>query len=635
MEDKEQKIKLTFETNAEDISKENEKVEKSLIKVEEAELKLIKANKALDSANNKTEEEIRALELAQRKAEKAFKDATKELENDKKAALEAGNSKKVLAKNISELDSPIKTTITGFKSMVVQMWAIVANPIGAIIAAIVGVFALLYEVLRKFDPVMDAIEQGFAAVSAVFDTLLDGVLSLITGAKSLGDVFSNLGGDIKKAANEAVEFTKIQQELDDLMAKSTVNQAKYNRQINELILQSKDRTKTEAERIKLIDQALKLEETAFLERKRIADDEVRIAQNAIISGKNLTAEQKRQLKQKGVDYAISLKDSKRVTDEEVNALAAALAKQEDILNQSVSLREKALNRKYALEDAAVEKEKQLQEKAEAARKKSEDERAKREEAARIKREKDNEAYFQKVIELAEKERFERERIAGITSEFDKQVADEKEKLRQEDVANEVRKGQLLAAQVQQQTAIDQAAAKQKQEIEATKVALAEKGVQLLASIFGKSKKVQKAAMISEGAISIGKQVAANNTANIGALATPQAIATSGAAAAPVIALNNISTGIGIASTIASTAKALQSLGGGSAPSAGNTQTPRGGGGSASATPQVSFQASRENQIATSVATSNANQPPIQAFVVGKQVTTQQNLDNNKIKSNSI
>lgn len=42
MEDKEQKIKLTFETNAEDISKENEKVEKSLIKVEEAELKLIK-----------------------------------------------------------------------------------------------------------------------------------------------------------------------------------------------------------------------------------------------------------------------------------------------------------------------------------------------------------------------------------------------------------------------------------------------------------------------------------------------------------------------------------------------------------------------------------------------------------------
>ncbi|MEG7685966.1 hypothetical protein, partial [Listeria monocytogenes] len=83
-----------------------------------------------------------------------------------------------------------------------------------------------------------------------------------------GDVFSNLGGDIKKAANEAVEFTKIQQELDDLMAKSTVNQAKYNRQINELILQSKDRTKTEAERIKLIDQALKLEETAFLERKR-------------------------------------------------------------------------------------------------------------------------------------------------------------------------------------------------------------------------------------------------------------------------------------------------------------------------------------------------------------------------------
>jgi len=233
---------------------------------------------------------------------------------------------------------------------------------------------LLYNVLKTFDPVIDKIEQGFAAISAVVNTLMDTVLSLVTGAKSLTEAFSGLGSSMSEAAKDAIEFTKAQQDLDDLLVKSTVNQAKYNRQVNELILQSKDRTKTEAERIALIDQALAIENTAFTERKKIADEELKIAQNAIISGKNLTAEQKKQLREKGAEYAISLKDTKRVTDDEVKALAAAQAKQEDLLNQSISLREKALNRRYALEDAAIDKEKSDSEKRAAAKKKEEDDK---------------------------------------------------------------------------------------------------------------------------------------------------------------------------------------------------------------------------------------------------------------------
>ena len=253
MEDKEQKIKLTFETNADETGK----------KVEEL-------NKNLDTTTKETDK--------------------------------VSDSQKKASKSTSGLNDSIKSlapgtagAVSGFKAMLVQMWALVANPIGAVIAAIAGVFAVLYATLSKFDPVMDAIEQGFNAIVAVFNTLLDGVLSLVTGAKSLGDVFGNLGSDIKSAANEAIEFTKIQQELDDLIIKSTVNQSKYNRQINELILQSKDRTKTEAERIALIDKALSIEEIAFNERKKIADEELKIAQNTIISSANLNKQQQKAL----------------------------------------------------------------------------------------------------------------------------------------------------------------------------------------------------------------------------------------------------------------------------------------------------------------------------------------------------
>ena len=116
------------------------------------------------------------------------------------------------------------------------------------------------------------------------------------------------------------------------------------------------------------------------------------------------------------------------------------------------------------------------------------------------------------------------------------------------------------------------------------------------------------------------------------LATPQAIATSGASAVPVIALNNISTGIGIASTIAATAKALSAVGGGGAGSAGGS----GGGAQPSRNvAQVGFQGSSENQISSAIAKQQKDQPPIQAFVVSQSVTDAQELQRKKELTNSF
>lgn len=179
--------------------------------------------------------------------------------------------------------------------------------------------------------------------------------------------------------------------------------------------------------------------------------------------------------------------------------------------------------------------------------------------------------------------------------------------------------------------IDNAEKEQKEAIQTAQIDIAERGIQLVAGVFGKSKAIQKGAIIAENAIGIGKQIIANNTANAGALATPQAIATSGASAVPVIALNNISTGIGIASTIAATAKALSAVGGGGASGGGSNQR---------ATPtrnvaQVGFQGSSENQIGTAFAKYQKEQPPIQAFVVSQSVTDQQELDRKKELQNSF
>jgi hypothetical protein len=174
-----------------------------------------------------------------------------------------------------------------------------------------------------------------------------------------------------------------------------------------------------------------------------------------------------------------------------------------------------------------------------------------------------------------------------------------------------------------------AVAEQKAAIQQQGLDTALQGVQLIKGLFEKSKGVQKAAVIAESAIGIAKMIISNKLANAGALATPQAIATSGAAAAPVIALNNISTGIGIAANIAATAKALKSLGGGSAPSA-PADGGGGGGGGASTTPQFNtIGSSGVNQLA------QLQQQPVQAYVVSGDVTSAQSLDRNRIQNATL
>lgn len=169
---------------------------------------------------------------------------------------------------------------------------------------------------------------------------------------------------------------------------------------------------------------------------------------------------------------------------------------------------------------------------------------------------------------------------------------------------------------------------QKSAIQQKGLDVASQGIGLIKGLFEKSKKVQKAAVIAESAIGIAKMIISNRIANAAALATPQAIASSGASAIPVIALNNISTGIGIAANVAATAKALNTLGGGAPPPATNdNSTPTGG---APQAPQFNVVGNNKiNQLA------QLQQQPIQAYVVSSEITSAQSLERNRINNATI
>ena len=192
-------------------------------------------------------------------------------------------------------------------------------------------------------------------------------------------------------------------------------------------------------------------------------------------------------------------------------------------------------------------------------------------------------------------------VAAINAKYDKEIAEA-------EIANA------------------KAVAEQKAAIQMQGLDVALQGVQLIKGVFEQQKGIQKAAVIAESAIGIAKMIIANKLANVAALATPQAIATSGAAAVPVIALNNISTGIGIAANIAATGKALKTLGGGTAPSAPPVGGGGGGAGGVSAPNFNIVGNSGINQLA------ELGGQPIQAYVVSGEVTSAQALDRNRIQN---
>jgi len=194
--------------------------------------------------------------------------------------------------------------------------------------------------------------------------------------------------------------------------------------------------------------------------------------------------------------------------------------------------------------------------------------------------------------------------------------------------------------VEEQKRVDAAMLQMTQDLETAKMSITDRALNLFGMLAGKNKKLQKAALVAESAVAIGRSITATAASNTAAVASGAALAipTSGAsviAAGNLVVANKINAGLNIATIIASTSKALSALGGGGSAGGGGSVGGGRGGDGGSASPQVAFQASSENQIGNTVANNLNNQPPIQAFVVGKDVTDQQQLDNNKINSNSI
>lgn len=260
--------------------------------------------------------------------------------------------------------------VQGVLGLVKASLAFIATPIGAVLAVIGVVLGTLIGLFRSLDPVMDKVEQGFAAISAIVDVVRQTFLSLITGAKSLKEAFSGFGSSMASAAKEAAKLKEAQQDLADAQRSQEVANAKASQQYDELIVKSKNRTLTEKERIAYIQQAQKIEEANFRQRSALAEAELKNAiEGARIKGQ-LSDQELTNLKRNTMAYGNYLLNQGRITEKELEAIKKAELGKISIKDETTKRLEKAQNQEDKLAENAQAKAEKAQADAEARREKA-------------------------------------------------------------------------------------------------------------------------------------------------------------------------------------------------------------------------------------------------------------------------
>lgn len=296
------------------------------------------------------------------KVEQAAKKTSDNLKENKEQTADFGKTLNELKDSFSL--NTIATTLyskglgglkTAFIAVIKQMWLMVSNPIGGILAAIAVVVGTVVAVFKDLDPVLDKIEQGMAALGSILNTVKTFFVGLITGSRSLTDSFKLLGGSMIQSAKDAAKLKEAMQDLEDQQKIMEVQNKKLEAQYQQLIIQSKNRTLTEKQRLDLLNQAAEIENKIFNNNKDLSDKEYANAVEALNQKAKLNTDEIQLLKDKGTEYAIELLNNGRITEKEVELFKNAELKKIDVLQQSNNLQEKIQNKTDQLADAAKDK----------------------------------------------------------------------------------------------------------------------------------------------------------------------------------------------------------------------------------------------------------------------------------------
>lgn len=285
-----------------------------------------------------------------------------------------------LAKLTAGLGSSANATggvASGFASMTKASLGFIATPVGAVIFALVQAFKLLQTFIGGSTAGMDLFEDASAAVGVVMDVVTDRVVKFVgaigklldgdfSGAlDDMGDSFAGVGDEIEREIALTMELNEAIRELEDAEINYDIAASKNAVTVKELLLQAKNRTLAEQDRIALLEKATKIEEEQnkqFVANKKEA---LRIANEEA----NKRIELARAAGETEEEFAQRLIDTGKLLDPLRDKVKDAIIAYNGALGEGVAVREKIQNQIDALAEKA---EAEAAKKAEAEKKRLDD-----------------------------------------------------------------------------------------------------------------------------------------------------------------------------------------------------------------------------------------------------------------------
>lgn len=258
----------------------------------------------------------------------------------------------------------------------------------SIIGAIAAVILLLINYLRSFDPIVDKVEQAFAGLNAALDFVISSIKNVFAGFTSFGDLlkgFGNFlanpvkamkefGGAMVQAAKDAATLKAAQQDLEDTLRINEVKTAETQQRVAELILKARNRSLDNTQRKKLLDEAAVLDKEDFDRRTAQANEELRIATEALRIKGRLSEQELANVKKGGLAVILELQGQLslkgKITDDEVDMYKKAQLNIIAAKDESTKRQEKIQNKIDADAEKAEAAAEKAREKAEAAAEKS-------------------------------------------------------------------------------------------------------------------------------------------------------------------------------------------------------------------------------------------------------------------------
>ena len=173
------------------------------------------------------------------------------------------------------LPGPIGRAVTSVKTLTKSLWAVIATPVGAAIAAIVAVFALFTKALMSTDEGATKMAGALKAVGNVVDVLLDRTASFIRLLGSLAkldfegikknasDAFGGIGKSISDATTAGFNYANMMDLIGDKEAAAALRVARLRTEVADLQTAMRNRQLTDEERINAGDLAMKKELEIF------------------------------------------------------------------------------------------------------------------------------------------------------------------------------------------------------------------------------------------------------------------------------------------------------------------------------------------------------------------------------------